>query len=57
MSNYSTAGMGPTNLFDHNLRRAAWVEIGFGGMQHRFNLAGSAAALDAIKPYLSGGAQ
>ena len=57
MSNYSTAGMGATNLFVHNLRRAAWVEIVFGGMQHRFDLAGSAEALDAIKPYLTGGAQ
>lgn len=53
MSNYSTAGMGATNLFVHNLRLAAWVEIGFGGMQHRFDLTGSAAALDAIKPYLT----
>lgn len=57
MSNYSTAGMGATNQFVHNLRRAAWVEVGFGGMLHRFDLAGSAAALDAIRPYLSGGAQ
>ncbi len=57
LSNYSTAGMGATNLFVHNLRRAAWVEIGFGGMQRRFDLTGSAAALDAIKPYLAGGAQ
>lgn len=52
MGNYSTAGMGATNVFVHNLRRAAWVEIGFGGVQHRFDLAGSAAALDAIKPWL-----
>lgn len=57
ISNYSTAGMGATNLFVQNLRRAAWVEIGFGGMLHRFDLAGSAAALDAIKPYLTGTAQ
>lgn len=53
MSNYNTAGMGATNLFVHNLRRAAWVEIGFGGLHHRFDLAGSVAALDAIKPYLA----
>lgn len=57
ISNYSTAGMGATNLFVHNLRQAAWVEIGFGGMQHQFDLAGSAAALDAIRPYLTGASQ
>ncbi|WP_323009601.1 hypothetical protein [Paracoccus sp. (in: a-proteobacteria)] len=55
MSNYSTAGMGATNLFVHNVRRAVWVEIAFGGMQHRFDLTGSAAALNAIKPYLARG--
>lgn len=57
MSNYSTAEMEATNLFVHNLRRAAWVEIGFGGMQHLFDLVGSAAALDAIRPDLTGNAQ
>ena len=57
MSNSSTAGMGATNLFVQNLPWAAWVEVGFGGLHHRFDLAGSVAALDAIKPYLARGPQ
>ena len=54
LSNFDTAGMGATNLFVHNIRRAEWVEIGFGGKRHRFSLAGSAAALDAIRPWMTG---
>lgn len=50
--NYSTAGMGATNRFVQNVRAAEWVEIGFGGRSHRFSLAGSTKALDAILPYL-----
>lgn len=50
--NYSTAGMGATNRFVQNVRAAEWVEIGFGGRSHRFSLAGSTKALDAIRPYL-----
>lgn len=50
--NYSTAGMGATGLFVDNIRSAKWVEISFGGRSHRFSLAGSANALDAIRPYL-----
>lgn len=50
--NFSTAGMGATNMFVENIRAAEWVEINFGGRQHRFNLAGSSRALDAIHPYL-----
>ena len=50
--NYSTAGMGATNLFVQNIRAAEWVEIGFGGRTHRFSLTGSTKALDAIRPYL-----
>lgn len=53
MSNYDTAGMGATNLFVHDIRRAEWVQIAFGGCSHRFALQGSAAALDAIIPYLN----
>lgn len=55
LSNFDTAGMGATNLFVHNVRQAEWVEIGFGGRSHRFSLAGSAAALDAIRPYMKKG--
>ena len=55
LSNFDTAGMGATNLFVHNVRQAEWVEIGFGGKRHRFSLAGSAAALDAIRPWMTGG--
>jgi len=54
LSNFDTAGMGATNLFVHNVRRAEWVEIGFGVQRHRFSLAGSAAALDAIRPWMTG---
>lgn len=50
--NFSTVGMGATNQFVANIRAAEWVEIRFGGRNHRFSLAGSAKALDAIKPYL-----
>lgn len=50
--NFSTAGMGATNVFVENIRAAAWVDISFGGKQYRFNLAGSSKALDAIRPYL-----
>ncbi len=53
MSNYDTAGMGATNLFVHDIRRAEWVQIAFGGRSHCFALQGSAAALDAIIPYLN----
>lgn len=55
LSNFDTAGMGATNLFVHNIRRTKWVEIAFGDKRHRFNLAGSAAALDAIRPWMTGG--
>lgn len=55
LSNFDTAGMGATNLFVHNVRRAEWVEIGFGVQRHRFSLTGSAAALDAIRPWMTGG--
>lgn len=50
--NFSTAGMGATNQFVTSIRAAEWVEISFGGRSHRFSLAGSAKALDAIRPYL-----
>jgi hypothetical protein len=50
--NFSTTGMGATNTFVEHIRAAAWVDIDFGGKQHRFNLAGSSNALDAIRPYL-----
>ena len=50
--NYSTAGMGATALFVENIRAAEWVEVSFGGRAHRFSLAGSAKALDAIGAYL-----
>lgn len=50
--NYSTAGMGATALFVENIRVAEWVEVSFGGRAHRFSLAGSAKALDAIGAYL-----
>jgi hypothetical protein len=50
--NYATAGMGATNRFVQNIRAAEWVEISFGGRSHRFSLAGSSNALDAIQPYL-----
>ena len=50
--NYATAGMGATNRFVQNIRAAEWVEISFGGRSHRFSLAGSSKALDAIQPYL-----
>ncbi|NHF71535.1 hypothetical protein [Paracoccus xiamenensis] len=50
--NYSTAGMGATGMFVDNIRAAKWVEISFGGRSHKFSLAGSAKALDAIQPYL-----
>lgn len=50
--NYSTAGMGATALFVENIRAAEWVEVSFGGRTHRFSLAGSAKALDAIRAYL-----
>lgn len=52
--NFSTTGMSATNLFVTNIRAAEWVEIGFNGRRHRFSLAGSAKALDAIQPYLAG---
>lgn len=55
LSNFDAAGMGATNLFVHNIRQAEWVEIAFGGRRHRFGLAGSAAALDAIRPWMRGG--
>lgn len=55
LSNFDTAGMGATNMFVHNVRQAEWVEIGFGGRSHRFSLAGSAAALDSIRPYMKKG--
>lgn len=50
--NYATAGMGATNRFVQNIRAAEWVEIAFSGRSHRFSLAGSSKALDAIQPYL-----
>lgn len=50
--NYSTAGMGATALFVDNIRAAEWVEVSFGGRAHRFSLAGSAKALDAIRANL-----
>lgn len=50
--NYSTAGMGATRMFEDNIRAAKWVEISFGARFHRFSLAGSTKALDAIRPYL-----
>ncbi|MBD3805387.1 MAG: hypothetical protein IE919_19465, partial [Thioclava sp.] len=50
--NYSTAGIGATTLFVENIRAAEWVEVAFGGRAHRFSLAGSAKALDAIGAYL-----
>lgn len=53
LTNFDAAGMGATNLFVHNARRAEWVEIGFGGQHHRFSLTGSAAALDAIRPFMT----
>lgn len=52
--NFSTAGMSATNQFVANIRAAEWVEINFGGRSHRFSLAESAKALDAIQPYLTG---
>ena len=52
LSNFTTAGMGATGIFVDNIRAAEWVEINFSGRQHRFNLAGSSKALDAIRPYL-----
>lgn len=50
--NFAAAGMEATNTFVENIRAAAWVDISFGGQQHRFSLAGSSTALDAIRPYL-----
>ena len=44
--------MGATNRFVQNIRAAEWVEISFGGRSHRFSLAGSSNALDAIQSYL-----
>lgn len=55
LSNFDTVGMGATNLFVHNIRQAKWVEIAFGDRHHRFDLVGSAAALDAIRPWMIGG--
>lgn len=55
LSNFDTAGMGATNLFVHNIRQAEWVEISFGNKLHRFSLGGAAAALDAIRPWMTGG--
>lgn len=52
LSNFNAAGMGATNLFVHNIRQAKWVDVTFGAKQHRFSLAGSAEALDAIRPWL-----
>lgn len=52
LDNYSSAGMGATALFVSNIRAAEWVEVNFGGRVHRFSLAGSAKALDAIEAYL-----
>ncbi|MCV2449015.1 hypothetical protein [Paracoccus sp. DMF] len=43
-----------TDLFIHTVRLAEWVEIGFGGKRHRSSLAGSAAALDVIRPWMKG---
>lgn len=51
-NNSATVGMGTTNNFVKNIREAAWVDISFGGMTHRFSLAGSSKALDEILPYL-----
>jgi hypothetical protein len=53
LGNFTTAGMGATGIFDDNIRAAEWVEISFGTDSHRFSLAGSAKALDAIQPYLN----
>lgn len=53
LSNFDAVGMGATNLFVHNVRQAEWVEIGFGDQNHRFSLAGSAVALDAIRPFMT----
>ncbi|MXO67156.1 hypothetical protein GRI91_15430 [Altererythrobacter endophyticus] len=50
--NYTTAGMGMTNRFVQNIRAAQWVEVSFDGKSHKFSLAGSSQALDAIRPYL-----
>lgn len=50
--NYSTARMGATALFVENIRVTEWVEVSFGGRTHRFSLARSAKALDAIRAYL-----
>lgn len=52
LSNFTTAGMGATDIFVDNIRAAEWVEVSFGADGHRFNLAGSTKALDAIKVYL-----
>ena len=52
LSNFTTAGMGATGIFVGNIRAAEWVEVSFGADSHRFSLAGSAKALDAIKVYL-----
>lgn len=51
-TNFSTAGMGATNGFVANIRAAEWVEVTFGADSHRFSLAGSTKALDAVIPYL-----
>lgn len=53
LDNFSSYSMGATNTFVWNVRTAAWVDISFGGKTHRFSLAGSSKALDAIQPYLS----
>ena len=53
LSNFTTAGMGATGIFVDNIRAAEWVEVSFGADSHRFSLAGSAKALDAIQPYLN----
>lgn len=53
LSNFTTAGMGATGIFVGNIRAAEWVEVSFGVDSHKFSLAGSAKALDAIQPYLN----
>lgn len=52
LSNFTTTGMGATGIFVDNIYTAEWVEVSFGADSHRFSLAGSAKALDAIKVYL-----
>lgn len=52
LDNYRRFSMGRTNDFYDNMRASGWVDIAYGGRSHRFSLAGSNAAMDAIIPFL-----